>query len=127
MLPRVNPPQAERWGSELYFEDVEEVDLAQRPFVIRNTERELRTNAVIIATGATARRLNLPSEEKFWSKGISACAICDGEGGRGGKGGHDVILGVTSVNSSGPPHVKPFVCVMQQSTRSLAMQWLRPR
>ena len=70
--------QAERWGSELHFEDVEEVDLSQRPFVVKNSERELKTHALIIATGATARRLGLPSEEKYWSNGISACAICDG-------------------------------------------------
>ena len=39
---------------------------------------QARANAIILATGATAKRLGLPSEEKYWSKGISACAICDG-------------------------------------------------
>lgn len=72
------PPKAERWGAELYTEDVESVDLSQRPFVVRNSERTVRAHSVIIATGATARRLGLPSEATFWSKGISACAICDG-------------------------------------------------
>lgn len=70
--------QAERWGAELYMEDVTEVDLSQRPFTIRSAEREFKANSVIIATGATARRLGLPSEKQFWSRGISACAICDG-------------------------------------------------
>lgn len=70
--------QAERWGAELYTEDVESVDLSQRPFVVSNGERTVKAHSVIIATGATARRLGLPSEEAFWSKGISACAICDG-------------------------------------------------
>ncbi|KAG2424610.1 hypothetical protein HXX76_014335 [Chlamydomonas incerta] len=70
--------QAERWGSELYTEDVEEVDLSVRPFRIKSSDRELRAHSVIIATGATAKRLGLPSENTFWSKGISACAICDG-------------------------------------------------
>ncbi|GIL65683.1 hypothetical protein Vafri_19341 [Volvox africanus] len=70
--------QAERWGSELHTEDVEEVDLSVRPFRIRSTERELRAHSVIIATGASAKRLGLPSEPTFWSRGISACAICDG-------------------------------------------------
>eukprot|EP00198_Chlamydomonas_reinhardtii_P000472 XP_001689807.1 NADPH-dependent thioredoxin reductase [Chlamydomonas reinhardtii] len=70
--------QAERWGSELYTEDVEQVDLSVRPFVIRSSDRELRAHSVIIATGATAKRLGLPSENTFWSRGISACAICDG-------------------------------------------------
>jgi thioredoxin reductase (NADPH) len=70
--------QAERWGAELYTEDVISVDLSQRPFTIRSTEREVKTHSLIIATGATARRLGLPSEKQFWSRGISACAICDG-------------------------------------------------
>jgi len=70
--------QAERWGAELYTEDVIQVDLSQRPFTVRSEERELKANTIIIATGATAKRLGLPSEHVFWSRGISACAICDG-------------------------------------------------
>lgn len=70
--------QAERWGAELYTEDVTQVDLSQRPFTVRSEEREFKTNTIIIATGATAKRLGLPSEHEFWSRGISACAICDG-------------------------------------------------
>ncbi|MEO0932779.1 MAG: thioredoxin-disulfide reductase [Cyanobacteria bacterium J06641_2] len=70
--------QAERWGAELYTEDVISVDLSQRPFTVRSAEREFKTNSIVIATGATAKRLGLPSEHTFWSRGISACAICDG-------------------------------------------------
>lgn len=70
--------QAERWGAELYTEDVISVDLSQRPFTVRSEEREFKTHSIIIATGATAKRLGLPSEHTFWSRGISACAICDG-------------------------------------------------
>lgn len=70
--------QAIRWGAELLTEDVEFVDFSQRPFVIRSTDREVRAHSVVIATGATAKRLNLTSEHQFWSRGISACAICDG-------------------------------------------------
>jgi len=70
--------QAERWGAVLETEDVESVDLSVRPFVIKNSERTVRAHSVIIATGATAKRLGIPSEERFWSNGISACAICDG-------------------------------------------------
>ncbi len=70
--------QAERWGAELYTEDVISVDLSQRPFTVRSSEREFKTNSIVIATGATAKRLGLPSEHTFWSRGISACAICDG-------------------------------------------------
>lgn len=70
--------QAERWGAQLYTEDVISVDLTQRPFMVRSHERELKTHSIVIATGATAKRLGLPSEHQFWSRGISACAICDG-------------------------------------------------
>ncbi len=70
--------QAERWGTECYREDVTWVDLQQRPFVARSPQREIRTHSLIVATGATAKRLNLPSEAQYWSNGISACAICDG-------------------------------------------------
>ena len=70
--------QAERWGAELVTEDVISVDLSQRPFIVRSEEREIRTHSIVIATGATAKRLGLESEHQFWSRGISACAICDG-------------------------------------------------
>ncbi|WP_202951153.1 thioredoxin-disulfide reductase [Synechococcus sp. PCC 7336] len=70
--------QAERWGAEIYTEDVTEVDFSQRPFTIRSDEREVKAHSVIIATGATAKRLGLPSEKTYWNRGISACAICDG-------------------------------------------------
>ncbi len=70
--------QAEHCGAELITEDVTGVDLSQRPFVVRSDSQEVRTHSIIIATGATAKRLHLPSEPEFWNKGISACAICDG-------------------------------------------------
>ncbi|MEZ2275548.1 MAG: thioredoxin-disulfide reductase [Microcoleus sp.] len=70
--------QAVRWGAELYTEDVTFVDLSQRPFTVRSEDREIKTHTIVIATGATAKRLHLPSEEKYWNLGISACAICDG-------------------------------------------------
>ena len=70
--------QAVRWGAELYTEDVISVDLSQRPFTVRSDDREIKTHTIVIATGATAKRLHLPSEEKYWNLGISACAICDG-------------------------------------------------
>ncbi|MEM1292725.1 MAG: thioredoxin-disulfide reductase [Cyanobacteria bacterium P01_H01_bin.162] len=70
--------QAERWGTEMRTEDVIAVDLTQRPFNVRSRDRTVQAHSVIIATGATAKRLNLPAEETFWNQGISACAICDG-------------------------------------------------
>lgn len=70
--------QALRWGSEIVTEDVISVDFQQFPFVIQSEERTVKAHSVVIATGATAKRLGLPSEKEFWSRGISACAICDG-------------------------------------------------
>lgn len=70
--------QAERWGAELFQEDVEHIDVRINPFTIQSSEREVKCHSVIFATGATAKRLRLPREDEFWSRGISACAICDG-------------------------------------------------
>jgi thioredoxin reductase (NADPH) len=71
--------QAERWGATLLTEDVESADIGGGPpFTVRGSETVARAHALIVATGATAKRLNLPSEHRFWSSGISACAICDG-------------------------------------------------
>jgi thioredoxin reductase (NADPH) len=70
--------QGIRWGAQVLSEDVVSVDFSQRPFVIRSAEQTVRAYSVIIATGATAKRLGLPSETQFWNSGISACAICDG-------------------------------------------------
>jgi thioredoxin reductase (NADPH) len=71
--------QADRWGAELVTEDVISVDLSQRPFtVVASGGRSVKTHSIIIATGATAKRLGLPSETQYWNHGISACAICDG-------------------------------------------------
>ena len=70
--------QAERFGTEMVGEDVAEVDFSKRPFTIKSDQREVQTKAVIIATGATARRMGVPNEEKMWNNGMSACAVCDG-------------------------------------------------
>jgi thioredoxin reductase (NADPH) len=70
--------QADRWGAELVTEDVVSVDLSQRPFTVKSAKRTVKTHSIIIATGATAKRLGLPSEHQYWNHGISACAICDG-------------------------------------------------
>ena len=70
--------QAVRWGTRLIEADAEAIDLSQRPYRITAEGQVIETQAVILATGASANRLGLPSEERFWSRGISACAICDG-------------------------------------------------
>ena len=70
--------QADRFGTEMVGEDIVEVDFSKRPFAIKSDEREVRAKAVIIATGAVARRMGVPNEEKMWNNGMSACAVCDG-------------------------------------------------
>jgi len=70
--------QAERFGTEMVGEDIVEVDFSKRPFAIKSDQREVGAKAVIIATGAVARRMGVPNEEKMWNNGMSACAVCDG-------------------------------------------------
>jgi len=70
--------QAVRWGTKLIESDVSSIDVTKRPFEIKTLEGEIKANSIIIATGASANRLGIKNEEVFWSKGISACAICDG-------------------------------------------------
>ena len=70
--------QAEHFGTEMVGEDIVEVDFSKRPFAIKSDQREVRAKAVIIATGAVARRMGVPNEEKMWNNGMSACAVCDG-------------------------------------------------
>ncbi|HUX12127.1 MAG TPA: thioredoxin-disulfide reductase [Spirochaetia bacterium] len=65
-------------GSRVVTDNVEAVDLSKSPYVVKTATKEYFTQAVIIATGATAKRLNLPGEERLWQRGISACAVCDG-------------------------------------------------
>ncbi|MEJ6658321.1 MAG: thioredoxin-disulfide reductase [Synechococcus sp. ArSW.bin.68] len=70
--------QAERWGTHLIEADADVIDLSQRPYRIEADGKTIQAQSIIIATGASANRLGLPSEDRFWSQGISACAICDG-------------------------------------------------
>ncbi len=70
--------QAIRWGTKLLEEDVEKIDLSKRPFRLETSNEIITSHSIIIATGASANKLGIQNEEKFWSLGISACAICDG-------------------------------------------------
>jgi thioredoxin reductase (NADPH) len=70
--------QAARFGATIHKEDATRIDLSRRPFRIETTERVITADAVILATGASARWLGLPSEERLQNKGVSACATCDG-------------------------------------------------
>ncbi len=70
--------QAIRWGTTLLEIDAEEINLKTKPFSIKTKNELIQAHSIIIATGARANKLGVPHEKEFWSKGISACAICDG-------------------------------------------------
>ncbi|BCV36589.1 MULTISPECIES: thioredoxin-disulfide reductase [Shewanella] len=69
---------AEKFDTEIIFDHINEVDLQQRPFTLKGDNGEYTCDALIIATGASAKYLGLPSEEAFKGRGVSACATCDG-------------------------------------------------
>jgi thioredoxin reductase (NADPH) len=69
---------AERFETEVVFDHIHAVDLGQRPFLLDGGSGRYSCDALIIATGASARYLGLPSEERYKGKGVSACATCDG-------------------------------------------------
>ncbi|KAL8672141.1 MAG: hypothetical protein Q9168_003385 [Polycauliona sp. 1 TL-2023] len=75
--------QSIRFGTDVRTETISKIDFSNRPFKLwkeynEDKEPEITADAVIIATGASARRLGLPGEEQYWQNGISACAVCDG-------------------------------------------------
>ncbi|MFA5250840.1 MAG: FAD-dependent oxidoreductase [Parachlamydiales bacterium] len=70
--------QALKCGTEILQEEVLSVDLGQAPFVISGSKTTMKARCLILATGARAKKLEIPGVEAFWQKGVSACAICDG-------------------------------------------------
>ena len=69
---------AERFNTEIVFDHINAVDLSRRPFVLTGDSGQYSCDSLILATGASARYLGLPSEEAFMGRGVSACATCDG-------------------------------------------------
>ncbi len=69
---------AEKFNTEIIFDHINEVDFSNRPFKLKGDSGEYTCDALIIATGASAQYLGLPSEEAFMGRGVSACATCDG-------------------------------------------------
>ncbi|HEX6507036.1 MAG TPA: thioredoxin-disulfide reductase [Chloroflexota bacterium] len=88
--------QAERFGAEMRDRDVTEVDFSQRPFRVVAEDEVEYAHAVIVSTGAAAKWLNIPGEEKYRGYGVSSCATCDGFFFRGKRivvaGGGDVAM-----------------------------------
>lgn len=69
---------AERFGTQVIFDHIHTTNLTQKPFILQGDEATYTCDALIIATGASARYLGLPSEQAFRGRGVSACATCDG-------------------------------------------------
>jgi len=70
--------QAERFGTEIHYEEITKVDFSQRPLRLWSDDKEILSETVIISTGATAKTLGLPREAELMGKGLSTCATCDG-------------------------------------------------
>jgi thioredoxin reductase (NADPH) len=70
--------QAERFGTKVFLEDATRIDLSRRPFRVETAERSFDADALILAMGASAKWLGIPSETRLQNKGVSACATCDG-------------------------------------------------
>lgn len=72
--------QALRFGTQIISEDVDTVELGKHPFKVLGKKTHYHADSIIIATGATAKRLEIPGagDEEFWQKGVTACAVCDG-------------------------------------------------
>ncbi len=70
--------QAERFGAEVAYEDVIEVDFSSHPYKVKSTAQEIEAKTVIISTGASAKMLGLESEGRLMGHGVSTCATCDG-------------------------------------------------
>jgi len=69
---------AERFDTKIVFDHIDEVDLSKRPFALRGDSGHYSCDALVIATGASAKYLGLPSEQAFMGRGVSGCATCDG-------------------------------------------------
>ncbi|MGE3973320.1 MAG: thioredoxin-disulfide reductase [Bdellovibrionales bacterium] len=70
--------QAERFGTRFLTQNVTKVDFSKKPFSVFVGEKEYKAHAVIVSTGASSKMLGIESEQKYWAKGVSTCATCDG-------------------------------------------------
>ncbi|MCW7497807.1 thioredoxin-disulfide reductase [Leptospira levettii] len=70
--------QSAKYGTTIHTQTITKVDFSKRPFTIWSDDEEIKAESIIIATGATAKRMFVKGEDVFWQRGISACAVCDG-------------------------------------------------
>lgn len=77
-LMNIMRKQSQRFGAKSFFKEITEVDFSKRPFILKSYDEIYKADAVIIATGASAKLLGLESETEYMGYGVSACATCDG-------------------------------------------------
>jgi len=75
--------QAKRYGTRVIYETIKSIDMSKRPFTLVSDSGTFQAHAIIIATGASPKMLNLPGEKTFWNRGVHTCAVCDGSFYRG--------------------------------------------
>ena len=98
--------QAERFGTRIVTEDIADVDLGKRPFVLKDSEgKTIEAHSVIISTGASANYLGLESESRFKNNGVSACAVCDGALPR--SGGNHWWSSAAAIQPAKRPDISP--------------------
>jgi len=117
---------AKHFGSQFVAGKVTSVDFSQKPFTVTvNETQELKAHAVIIATGATPKRLNVPGESTYWGKGVTTCAVCDGAFYPDKKviviGGGDTAMEDASFLKKFTKHIT-IVHILDKFTASHAMQ-----
>src|SRR5438270_630436 len=108
--------QARRFGTEMIPEDVTAIDFSERPFRLTTDSGEYLARTIIIATGASAKWLELPSEQRLQGRGVSACATCDGFFFKGKEvaviGGGDTAMEEANFLSRYASHVPPLEMVV---------------
>lgn len=116
---------AQQQGAQLVRETIESVDFSQRPFKLHTKKNIYHAESIIIATGATPKRLTCPGEKEYWSKGVSTCAICDGAFYKGKKvlivGGGDTAMEDASFMTNLTDDIT-IVHILDSFTASAAMQ-----
>lgn len=78
LLMKAMEDQARRFNITVFDEDVVQLDLSKKPFFVKSNNQTVNAHAIVLATGAYAKRLDIPGDKEFWAKGVSACAVCDG-------------------------------------------------
>ncbi len=118
--------QAHQLGTRFLLEKLTKVELLQKPFALTSSKnKRFTTDALIIATGATPKKLNCPGEQKYWAKGVSTCAVCDGALYKGKKiviiGGGDTAMEEASFMTHFTDQVT-IIHILDAFTASAAMQ-----